>query len=127
MNEAITKGIRISVKSEFIPEQSNPDEPLFFFAYHITITNESDIPQKLISRYWHIKDSAGQVKEVRGLGVIGYQPRLEKNQTFEYTSFCPLRTEFGIMKGTYQMVSDNGETFDAEVPGFHLVTPHAVN
>ncbi len=127
MNEAVTNGIRISVKSEFIPERSNPDEPLFFFAYHITIINESDEPQKLISRHWHIKDSAGQVEEVKGPGVIGYQPRLEKNQSFKYTSFCPLRTEFGFMKGTYQMVSDDGETFDAEIPVFHLVTPHAVN
>ena len=127
MNKAVTNGIRISVKSEFIPERSNPDEPLFFFAYHITIINESDEPQKLISRHWLIKDSAGQVEEVKGPGVIGYQPRLEKNQSFKYTSFCPLRTEFGFMKGTYQMVSDDGETFDAEIPVFHLITPHAVN
>ena len=127
MSDAVTKGIRVSVKSEFLPERSDPEQPLFFFAYHITITNEGEIPQTLVSRYWHITDSAGQVEEGRGPGVVGYQPRLEKKQSFHYTSFCPLRTEFGIMKGTYQMVNDNGEIFEAEIPSFHLVTPHAVN
>ena len=127
MAEAVTKGIRVSVQSEFMPQRSDPDRPLFFFAYHITITNEGETPQTLISRFWHITDSVGQVEEVRGPGVVGYQPRLEKNQSFQYTSFCPLRTEFGIMKGTYQMVNDDGDTFDAEIPSFQLITPHAVN
>lgn len=127
MAEAVTEGIRVSVQSEFMPQRSDPDRPLFFFAYHITITNEGETPQTLISRYWHITDSVGQVEEVRGTGVVGYQPRLEKNQSFQYTSFCPLRTEFGIMKGTYQMVNDDGDTFDAEIPSFQLITPHAVN
>lgn len=127
MPEAVTNGLIVSVESEFIPERSNPDQPLFFFAYHITIRNEGDHPLTLKNRYWHITDAAGQVEEVRGPGVVGYQPRLEKGQSFQYTSFCPLRTEFGIMKGTYEMVWDDGETFDAEIPAFQLVTPHSVN
>ena len=97
MPEAITNGLCVSVESEFIPERSNPDQPLFFFAYHITIKNEGDRPLTLKNRYWHITDAAGQVEEVRGPGVVGYQPRLEKDQSFQYTSFCPLRTEFGTM------------------------------
>ncbi len=127
MAEAVTKGIRVGVKTEFIPERSDPHRPLFFFAYHITITNEGETPQTLVSRYWHITDSVGQMEEVQGPGVVGYQPRLEKDQSFHYTSFCPLRTEFGIMKGTYKMVNDDGEMFDAEIPSFRLVTPYAVN
>ena len=127
MAEAVTKGIRGGVKTEFVPERSDPHRPLFFFAYHITITNEGETPQTLVSRYWHITDSVGQVEEVQGPGVVGYQPRLEKDQSFQYTSFCPLRTEFGIMKGTYKMVNDEGEMFDAEIPPFRLKTPHAVN
>lgn len=127
VSKAITNGLCVSVESEFIPERSNPDQPLFFFAYHITIKNEGDRPLTLRNRYWHITDAAGQVEEVRGPGVVGYQPRLEKDQSFQYTSFCPLRTEFGTMKGTYEMVWDDGETFDAEIPAFQLVTPHSVN
>ena len=127
MSEAITNGLCVSVESEFVPERSNPDQPLFFFVYHITIKNEGNRPLTLMNRYWHITDAAGQVEEVRGHGVVGYQPRLEKDQSFQYTSFCPLRTEFGTMKGTYEMVWDDGEIFDAEIPVFRLVTPHAVN
>ena len=69
----------------------------------------------------------GRWRRYKGPGVVGYQPRLEKDQSFQYTSFCPLRTEFGIMKGTYKMVNDEGEMFDAEIPPFRLMTPHAVN
>ena len=120
-------GIRIIVHSEYISERSNPLRKRFFFSYRITIQNKGELPAKLLSRYWNITDAKGNVEEVRGPGVIGQQPRLEKGESFDYTSFCPLRTEFGIMKGTYKMVSDSGETFDAEIPVFHLVTPHAVN
>ena len=127
MSTAVTKGICIEVESEYIPERSDPSEPLYFFAYHVTISNEGQIPVTLISRYWHISDGAGQVEEVRGPGVVGYQPRLEPGEALKYSSFCPLRTDFGIMKGTYQMVYDDETGFDAEIASFQLVTPHSVN
>ena len=127
MSTADTKGIRIEVESEFIPERSDPNEPLYFFAYHVTISNEGQIPVTLISRYWHISDGIGQVEEIRGPGVVGYQPRLEPGEAFKYSSFCPLRTDFGIMKGTYQMVYDDETGFDAVIAPFQLVTPHSVN
>ena len=127
MSDAVTKGIRVSVKSEFLPERSDPEQPLFFFAYHITITNEGEIPQTLVSRYWHITDSAGQVEEVRGPGVVGYQPRLEPGESFDYTSFCPLMTEFGVMHGIFNMVRDDGEKFDALIKPFKLAVPFSVN
>ena len=127
MSTADTKGIRIEVESEFIPERSDPNEPLYFFAYHVTISNEGQIPVTLISRYWHISDGIGQVEEIRGPGVVGYQPRLEPGEAFKYSSFCPLRTDFGIMKGTYQMVYDDETGFDAVIAPFQLVTPHSIN
>ncbi len=126
-SSAVTKGIRVEVKSRYIPERSDPSLPLYFFAYHITITNEGDKMVTLLSRYWHISDATGYVEEVKGPGVVGYQPRLEPEESFDYTSFCPLKTEFGIMKGTYQMYYEDGESFDAEIAPFQLVTPHSVN
>ena len=127
MSDAITKGIRVSVVSKYIPEGSDVDHPLYFFAYHITISNEGEKPVKLESRYWHITDATGQVEEVRGPGVVGHQPRLNPGESFRYTSFCPLRTEFGIMKGTYRMYYDNGDSFNVKIAPFNLVTPQSVN
>ena len=127
MSEAITRGLEVKVVSRYVPEQSDPDRLIFFFAYHITIINHSDHPVTLKNRYWHIKDGVGHVEEVRGPGVVGYQPRLEKGQSFNYTSFCPLRTEFGVMKGHYEMFFDDGKSFEAEIAPFQLVTPHAIN
>ena len=127
VSTAVTKGIRVDVESEFIPERSDPSEPLYFFAYHITISNEGKIPVTLISRYWHITDGTGQVEEVKGPGVVGYQPYLEPGEAFKYSSFCPLRTDFGIMKGTYQMVYDDETGFDAEIAPFQLASPQSMN
>ena len=99
----------------------------FFFAYHITIQNESNSPAKLLSRYWNITDAEGNVEEVRGPGVVGYQPRLEQGQSFEYTSFCPLTTEFGVMHGIFHMIRDNGKKFDAIIKPFKLAVPFSIN
>ncbi len=92
MSETKTDGIRIVVNSEYIPDRSNPTKKRFFYAYHITIHNEGSQPAKLLGRYWHITDAEGNVEEVRGPGVVGYQPRLEPGESFDYTSFCPLMT-----------------------------------
>lgn len=127
MSDAITDGVRIRVHSEFVPERSNPMQPLYFFAYHVTISNEGGRPVQLISRYWRIRDAFRRIEEVRGPGVVGKQPRLEPGQSFEYTSYCPLPTEFGSMEGYYQMVDDSGKRFEARIAPFQLVAPQAVN
>jgi len=127
MSKNQNNGIKINVLSEYISERSNPLKKRFFFAYHITIHNESNAPAKLLSRYWNITDADGNVEEVRGPGVVGYQPRLEQGQSFEYTSFCPLTTEFGVMHGIFYMIRDNGKKFDAIIKPFKLAVPFSIN
>jgi ApaG protein len=127
MPEAVTKGIRVSVRSQYIPERSNPNENVFFFAYEVTISNDGDEPAQLVSRHWIITDADERVEEVEGEGVVGETPFLDPGETFTYTSFCPLRTEMGTMHGTYQMVRPNGETFDAVIPQFTLTQPYFIN
>ncbi len=120
MFSATTRGIRVDVESEYIPEQSDPTNQRYFFAYHIKITNEGTETVQLVTRHWVITNADGHVEEVQGEGVVGEQPTLSPGETFEYTSFCPLNTPLGTMHGTYQMVTDDGEEFDAEVPVFTL-------
>jgi len=127
MSKNQNNGIKINVLSEYISERSNPLKKRFFFAYHITIQNESNSPAKLLSRYWNITDADGNVEEVRGPGVVGYQPRLEQGQSFEYTSFCPLTTEFGVMHGIFYMIRDNAKKFDAIIKPFKLAVPFSIN
>ena len=126
MSTAITAGIRVETNPYYVPERSQPDA-LYFFAYQITISNVGDQPAQLVSRHWIITDGDGRIEQVRGPGVVGNQPRLEPGQSFEYTSFCPLPTPVGEMQGTYQMVRDDGEKFDAEVAAFTLATPESMN
>ncbi|MEC9274617.1 MAG: Co2+/Mg2+ efflux protein ApaG [Candidatus Neomarinimicrobiota bacterium] len=120
-------GITINTHSEYISERSNPLKKRFFFAYHIAIQNKGNSPAKLLSRYWHITDAEGNIEEVRGPGVVGHQPRLKQGESFEYTSFCPLKTEFGVMHGKFHMVRDNGQKFDAIIKPFKLAVPFSVN
>lgn len=127
MSNTISKGIRIRVEPEYLPQRSDPTKPIYYFAYHITISNESEKTTQLISRYWHITDSNGNVEEIRGPGVVGKQPRLKSGESFEYTSFCPLPTEFGVMYGTFRMVRDNGNSFNAKIKPFKLAVPFSVN
>ena len=127
MSEAITRGVRVRVQSRYVPEQSDPARGEWFFAYTIVITNEGETTVQLLTRHWIITDASGQVEEVRGPGVVGAQPVLRTGESFEYTSACPLRTPFGTMRGTYQMVLQTGETFDAEIAPFKLHTPYSVN
>jgi ApaG protein len=126
-SEAITRGIEVRVESRYVPEQSDPDRGGWLFAYTVRIANHGEETVQLISRHWIITDGNGNVEEVRGPGVVGAQPVLRPGESFEYTSACPLRTDFGTMHGTYQMLTEDGEYFDAEISAFSLSTPYAVN
>ncbi|MBX2989010.1 MAG: Co2+/Mg2+ efflux protein ApaG [Bdellovibrionaceae bacterium] len=127
MQKSTAAHFEVSVKSLFVPDQSNPDQDFFFFAYRITIHNHGDTAAQLLHRHWIVTDGQGQVEEVRGPGVIGLQPRIQPGQKFEYESACPLATPAGSMKGFYQMLNDEGETFSVEVPEFYLVSPEALH
>ena len=126
-SEVSTRGVRVSVLSEYAPDRSQPAQQNWFFLYTITITNEGDETVQLISRHWIITDSAGHVEEVKGLGVVGQQPVLAPGETFTYTSGCPLKTPFGKMEGTYQMTSRSGERFDVRIAPFTLSEPYTVH
>lgn len=126
-SEATTRGIRVSVVSEYSADRSQPQHQKWFFLYTITITNESPDTVQLLSRHWIITNGAGEVEEVRGPGVVGEQPVLGPHESFTYTSGCPLRTSFGKMEGTYQMTTASGERFDAQVAPFTLSEPYTVH
>lgn len=126
-SEAVTNGVRVEVRSEYVPEQSEPEAKRWFFAYHIRITNETGGTVQLVSRHWIITDSDGNEEQVRGEGVVGLQPILEPGATHEYTSFCPLSTSFGTMSGSYRMQDSDGGQFDAAIATFTLSEPFAVN
>jgi|TARA_B100000678_G_scaffold284132_1_gene285248 ApaG protein len=119
--------INIKVEPRYIQERSEPIRSIYFFAYHITVSNQGEKAAQLITRYWHITDGNGQVEEVRGPGVVGEQPRIAPGESFEYTSFCPLPTPFGVMKGSFQMLRDDGTDFDAPISPFRLVAPEMMN
>ena len=127
MVETKTNQINIRVQPNYVPERSDPSRPIFFFSYHITITNDGDEPVKLKNRYWHITDGNGNIEEVRGPGVVGNQPYLKMGESFEYTSFCPLPTEFGVMHGHFEMFYDNGKKFSAKIAPFRLSVPYSFN
>ncbi|HYN09301.1 MAG TPA: Co2+/Mg2+ efflux protein ApaG [Vicinamibacterales bacterium] len=126
-SEEVTRGVRISVLSEYAADRSNPPRNEWFFLYTITITNEGHDVVQLISRYWVITDAGGHVEEVKGPGVVGQQPTLSPGQSFTYTSGCPLTTPFGTMQGTYQMVTKSGEFFDVKIAPFTLSGPYTVH
>jgi len=126
-SHAVTCGIRVDVEARYIPEQSRPDDNHWFFAYTIRIANDGDDIVQLIDRYWKITDANGKVEEVRGPGVVGQQPILGPGESHEYTSYCPLRTPFGTMEGTYTMVPEDGPGFDARIDTFALCEPFAIN
>ncbi|GGA73653.1 protein ApaG [Nitratireductor aestuarii] len=123
MYRAITAGIEVSVEPIFLPEQSDPEESHFVWAYQVTIINHSPDIVTLISRYWHITDELGRVQEVTGDGVVGEQPRLEPGDSFQYTSGCPLGTPSGIMVGRYTMETETGDQFEVDIPAFSLDLP----
>jgi len=119
--------ITISVDTRFLDDQSAPAENRFAFAYTITIANHGSVGARLLSRHWIITDANGKVHEVRGDGVIGEQPWMRPGGGFEYTSGAVIETELGTMRGSYQMVADDGTQFDAMIPTFVLTTPRTLH
>ena len=120
-SNTLTQHIRVQTRAFYVPERSDPSQKEFFFAYRIRITNEGSEAAQLISRHWMITDAVGRNEEVRGMGVVGQQPRLEPGENYVYTSACPLSTEWGTMQGSYQMLRDDGTAFDAAIGRFLLL------
>jgi ApaG protein len=127
ISEALTRGVRIKVQSEYSADQSAPSKNQWFFLYTVTISNEGPETVQLLTRHWIITDGTGHIEEVRGPGVVGKQPTIKPGESFEYTSGCPLSTPFGVMEGAYQMVTQNGERFDAKIAPFTLSEPYTVH
>ena len=119
--------IQVSVETEFLADQSDVDNQRWVFAYHITILNEGTVSARLLTRHWVITDGEERVQEVHGEGVIGEQPHLAPGQSFRYTSGAVLETEVGSMRGSYQMIGEDGIHFDADIPAFTLAVPHALH
>ncbi len=125
MYSRVTQDIQITVLTEFVPERSDADEATFFWAYTVEIANQSELTVQLTARHWKITDGNGRLEEVRGPGVVGEQPVLKPGESFRYTSGCPLSTPSGIMSGSYRMVNEKGDVFEAEIPVFSLDLPFA--
>jgi ApaG protein len=120
---ATTRGVRIQVTPVFLDDQSDPEENDFMWAYTVEIANLSEQTVQLTARTWKIIDHHGVTQVVHGPGVVGEQPILREGDSFTYTSGCPLSTPSGLMMGSYLMQTDNGETFEAQVPAFSLDSP----
>jgi ApaG protein len=127
VSDTTTNGIRIQVKTQFLPDRSSPGDDQYVFAYHIKISNLGREVAQLISRHWIITTADGETEEVQGAGVVGEQPVLSPGEQFEYTSFCPLKTNVGTMHGSYTMATPSGEVFQARIAPFTLAVPHALN
>jgi ApaG protein len=119
--------IEIKVLPTYIADQSDPKNDHYVFSYTVTITNTGSTPAKLLTRHWIITDGDGQTQEVKGDGVIGEQPHLKPGEGFQYTSGTFMNTPFGTMHGSYQMLSDTGEKFDADIPTFQLSVPNTLH
>lgn len=127
MAEAKNYEIAVSVRTQYLTDQSDASAGRFVFAYSITIQNTGTVAAQLISRHWIITDGEGDVQEVRGLGVVGHQPLLAPGQSFEYTSGCALATPVGTMKGGYQLTAEDGTQFDAPIAEFVLSIPRTLH
>lgn len=127
MSDTTTRGIRIQVRSQYLPERSTPRDSQYLFAYHIRVSNEGEETAQLLSREWIINDADGHVERVKGPGVVGEQPVLEPGEAYEYSSGCPLPTPSGDMHGTYQMVNGDGDQFDVEIAPFLLEAPYTIH
>jgi ApaG protein len=123
----MTPHIRVDVETNYLAEQSRPVDKHFVFAYTITIRNEGVTPARLMQRHWLITDANGKIQEVRGDGVVGEQPHLKPGQGFRYSSGAVLETPVGAMQGSYQMVTDSGQRFDAPIAPFRLAMPGILN
>ena len=119
--------VTVSPQAQYLAEQSDEPAGRFVFAYTITLRNTGSVPAQLISRHWVITDANNQVQEVRGLGVVGEQPLLAPGESFQYTSGASIGTPVGTMRGTYQMVAEDGTRFDAPIPEFTLSIPRTLH
>ena len=119
--------INVQAVTNYINDQSIPEEGRFVFAYTITVTNNGDMPATLLRRRWLITDANCKVQEVHGEGVVGKQPRILPGESFQYTSAAVLETPVGCMQGSYEMIADDGVEFDATIPVFNLSTPNTLH
>jgi ApaG protein len=119
--------ITVEVETSYVEGQSEPDNERYVFSYTITIRNEGGEPAQLLSRHWIITDANGNIQEVKGEGVVGEQPHLKPGEGFQYTSGAMITTPVGSMRGSYQMIADSGEQFDAEIPAFTLAIPRTLH
>jgi ApaG protein len=119
--------IRISVETHFIEEKSSVEHNRYFFNYTVTINNDGLVPAQLVSRHWIITDANEESFEVKGLGVVGEQPLIQPHESYTYTSCTEINTPVGSMHGSYQMVSEDGTSFDAEIPMFILSMPRTLH
>ena len=127
LNKLQNSELKITTTSVYVESESDPEQHLYFFAYKVTIKNVGITTAQLMNRHWIITDALGHTEEVRGPGVVGLQPKITAGQSFEYDSACPLRTSSGTMKGAYQFIDEDGETFNIEIPEFYLIAPTAVH
>jgi ApaG protein len=126
-SEAVTNNVRVEVESKYSPEHSQLFQDRWVFQYSIRITNEGHETVQLLSRHWIITDATDHTEEVEGPGVVGEKPVLGPGESFEYSSWCPLKTSAGVMRGTYRMISDGGEQFDIEIAPFALTARYTVH
>ena len=126
-SKTVTRGVRVEVTTEYDPTRSMPQQNRWFYLYTVEISNEGSETVQLVSRHWVITDATGHVEEVKGPGVVGETPVLEEGESFEYTSGCPLSTPYGSMHGTYQMVTQGGDCFDAQIAEFVLGEPRSLH
>jgi ApaG protein len=123
MYRQTTRGLTVTVRPEYLADQSQPELRHYVWAYHVRIENNGHSTVQLANRYWRIVDGAGQTQEVRGAGVVGKQPVLKPGEAFEYSSGTPLAVPGGFMTGTYEMVGEDGDVFDIAIPAFSLDCP----
>lgn len=119
--------VQIDSFPQFVAEESRPDHSYYFFSYKIRISNQGNQSVQLLSRHWIITDAFGRAEEVRGPGVVGLQPKIQPGQNFEYESACPLTTPTGSMKGTYTVVTEDGESVEISIPEFYLICPQSLH
>jgi len=127
LNMHDTSHVDIKVRAQYLKGESQPEQQRYVFAYTITITNNGPDPVKLLNRYWRIIDANNKIQEVRGEGVVGQQPHLKMGESFQYTSGAMIGTKFGTMEGNYEMITDDGDTFEAPIPVFVLAQPNALH
>ena len=127
MSEAVTENVRVEVLSQYSAEKSRPFHDEWIFQYTVRITNQGTETVQLLSRHWIITDGTEHVEEVRGPGVVGEQPVLAPGESFKYSSWCPLKTPTGVMRGTYHMIRAGGTRFDIEIAPFALKARYTVN